>query len=68
MRWTLAMLTGYLLALGFFTAYGFRSISTETDKRCEAFIRGYELLGDELDADPEQVERFVARLQEETDC
>lgn len=66
--WAVAALTVYLLALGGFTALGFRSIDRETERRCEAFIRGYEILGEETGAEPDRIDRFVTRLLDETDC
>jgi hypothetical protein len=67
-RLSIALLTLYLLALGLFTALGLHSVKQEAKHRCADFIHGYELLGDELGADPEQIDRFVARLHHETDC
>jgi hypothetical protein len=66
--WSLVTLVCYLLVLGGVTVLGFRADRIETDRRCDGFIRGFELLGDELEADPDRVESFVQRLRDETDC
>jgi hypothetical protein len=66
--WSLVALAFYLVILGGVTVLGFRADRIETERRCDAYILGFELLGDELEADPQRVEGFVQRLRDETDC
>lgn len=68
MRWAIGFLTAYLLTLGVFMGLGMRQDRIESERRCEAFVRGFELLGDELAAPPERIEAFTTRLRDETDC
>jgi hypothetical protein len=68
LQWALAALTVYLLALGAFTALGFRSDRIETQRRCDGVVRVVEIVGDEATADPALIERVVERFRAETDC
>lgn len=68
LQWALSILTGYLLALGVFTAWGFRADRVETQRRCDGIVRTLEIIGEEADVDPSLIGRVVGRFQTETDC
>ncbi len=55
-----------VMMLGFWRS--FDRINDEAEHRCEAFIHGYELLGEELGAPQDRINAFIARLETETDC
>lgn len=60
---------GFSIALlGGAAGYAEYQDNQQTAKRCDAFIRGFELLGEELQAPQERIDAFVQRLHDETSC
>jgi hypothetical protein len=58
---------GFLvLAAG--TIAGHVRLQAEIEQRCEATERAFVLLGEELEAPQERVDRFLPRLRDVTDC
>lgn len=45
-----------------------RRLEAEAEKRCQGFIRGYELLGEEMGAPQARIDAFLDMLYAETDC